>query len=274
MTDRDIRALVFDIDGTLAMMDKDSGTYEALPGAVAALAGAKDMGWPVVAYTNGTFFPPAHYYPKLADAGLHLAPGHIMTPAVVAAESLKAMGHHRVMVMADDGIRVPLADAGIEIVEPVTGSGQVDAVMTGYTRNFDTDGLEAIVGAVWDGAKPFASSLAPFVASSKGKIVGIPGAIAAAIRHCTGEEVTVFGKPSVAGMKVAGQLTDVPAAQTAVIGDDPKLEIAMARRAGALAVGVTTGIADEAAFSASPEEDRADIVLPSLEDLMDKLGGA
>ena len=32
-----IRAAVFDIDGTLAMMDKDTGTYAALPGAVAAL---------------------------------------------------------------------------------------------------------------------------------------------------------------------------------------------------------------------------------------------
>ena len=32
-----IRAAVFDIDGTLAMLDKDTGTYAALPGAVAAL---------------------------------------------------------------------------------------------------------------------------------------------------------------------------------------------------------------------------------------------
>ncbi len=76
-----IRAAVFDIDGTLAMMDKDSGTYAALPGAVAALAALKARGMPVVAYTNGTFFPPAHYYPLLADAGLVLDPGHILTPA-------------------------------------------------------------------------------------------------------------------------------------------------------------------------------------------------
>ena len=37
MDARKIRAAVFDIDGTLALMDKDKGTYEALPGAIAAL---------------------------------------------------------------------------------------------------------------------------------------------------------------------------------------------------------------------------------------------
>jgi NagD protein len=93
-----IRAVVFDIDGTLAMMDKDAGTYAALPGAVAAL---KSRGLPVVAYTNGTFFPPAHYYPLLANAGLVLAPGHILTPATVAARQLARMGVKRLMVIAD-----------------------------------------------------------------------------------------------------------------------------------------------------------------------------
>lgn len=72
-----IRALVFDIDGTLAKMDKETGTYQALPGAIDALSFARDRGMPVVAYTNGTFFPPAH-------AGLNLDDGHIVTPAVVA----------------------------------------------------------------------------------------------------------------------------------------------------------------------------------------------
>ena len=33
-----IRAAVFDIDGTIAMMDKAAGTFTALPGAAEALA--------------------------------------------------------------------------------------------------------------------------------------------------------------------------------------------------------------------------------------------
>ena len=43
-----IRAAVFDIDGTLAMMDKDKGTYTALPGTAEALADLAARGLPVV----------------------------------------------------------------------------------------------------------------------------------------------------------------------------------------------------------------------------------
>lgn len=261
---RSIGALIFDIDGTLAMLDKATGTYRALPGAVDILNEARARGWPVIAYTNGTFFPPAHYFPKLAEEGLHFEPGHILTPAVVAAEALKKAGHSRVMVLADDGIRDPLADAGIEIVEPEPDAAPVSAVMIGYTRTLSSDSLEAIVKAVWDGAVPFASSAAPFVASANGRIVGIPGAISAAITHCTGVAVNVVGKPSLLGMQIACQRTGVPAANTAVVGDDPGLEIIMARHAGALAIGVTTGHADEADFMRQPEAERADIVLPGL----------
>lgn len=271
-----IRALCFDIDGTLAMMDKDTGTYQALPGAVEALQEARLRGLPVVAYTNGTFFPPAHYYPRLADAGLLIDAGHVLTPAVVAAGVLKARGHTRVMVLADDGIRVPLAEAGIEIVEPVKGADPVSAVMVGYTRGLTSDTLEAIVGAVWDGAEPFTSSVAPFVASSKGRIVGIPGAVSASIEHCTGIKPTVMGKPSTAGMEITCGLTGVAAEETAVIGDDPKLEIQMARLAGAFAVGLTTGAYDADAFAAASEEHRANVVLTTLEGFFENpwFGGA
>ncbi|MBM1219204.1 HAD hydrolase-like protein [Ponticoccus sp. SC2-23] len=259
-----IRALVFDIDGTLAMMDKETGTYEPLPGAVEALELARARGVPVVAYTNGTFFPPDHYYPRLADAGLVIDPGHLLTPAVVAAGVLKARGHERVMVLADDGIRTPLAQAGIEMVEPVKTAGPVSAVMVGYTRALSSDALEAIVAAIWDGAKPFTSSVAPFVASSKGRIVGIPGAVSAAIEHCTGIAPEVMGKPSVAGMEIACGLTGVPAEASAVIGDDPKLEIRMGRAAGALTIGVTTGAYDAAAFEAVEPAHRAHLLLDTL----------
>lgn len=265
-----VRALVFDIDGTLAMMDKETGTYTALPGAVEALEAARARGVPVVAYTNGTFFPPAHYYPRLAEAGLAIDPGHILTPAVVAAGVLAARGHHRVMVLADDGIRVPLAEAGIEMVDPVKDAGPVSAVMVGYTRALSSDALEAIVAAVWAGAQPFTSSVAPFVASSKGRIVGIPGAVSAAIEHCTGIAPEIMGKPSVAGMEIACALTGALSEETAVIGDDPKLEIAMGRAAGAFTLGLTTGAYDRAAFDAAPAEARADLVLDTLDGVVDQ----
>lgn len=270
MDARKIRAAVFDIDGTLALMDKDKGTYEALPGAIAALDACRARGITAVAYTNGTFFPPAHYYPLLADAGLVLAPGHILTPAVVAAQQLKRLGHGRVMVTGSEGTVVPLVEAGIEVVGAGPGAGEVDAVLLAWAREFGLPELDAAAQAVWAGAPVYATSVAPFFAGAGGKrLLGVSGAMAAAIRNATGVEAQVFGKPSVAGLEIIAELTGVAAAETAVIGDDPKLEIRMARRAGALAIGVTTGVSDRAAFEAFAEDERAELVVDRLDGLLD-----
>lgn len=257
-----IRAAVFDIDGTLAMMDKEKGTYTALPGAVEAVESLSGR-MPVVAYTNGTFFPPAHYYPLLAEAGLHLAPDHILTPATVAARAL-GKRYRRVMVLGAEGTKVPLREAGVEVVETAGKTGPVDAVLLGWTKDFGAADLEAAAQAVWAGAPIYATSVAPYFASAKGRMLGISGAIAAALQNATGAKATVFGKPEIAGLQIVTELTGITPAEMAVIGDDPNLEILMARRAGALAIGVTTGIADEGAFNAMPEDQRAHHVLPAL----------
>jgi 4-nitrophenyl phosphatase len=262
-----IRAAVFDIDGTLAMMDKDKGTYAALPGAVEALAALQARGLPVVAYTNGTFFPPAHYYPLLADAGLKLAPEHILTPATVAARQLAAKGYRRVLVLGADGTRVPLRDAGVEVAVPGEG-GAVDAVLVGWMKDFGAADLEAAAQALWGGVALYATSVAPHFAGAKGRMLGISGAVAAALHNATGVKATVFGKPEVVGLMDIAAMLEVPPQEMVVIGDDPKLEIAMARRAGALAVGVTTGTVDADGFAAADPDLRAQVVLPGLPGLL------
>jgi NagD protein len=262
-----IRAAVFDIDGTLAMMDKDTGTYAALPGAVAALRALDARGMPVVAYTNGTFFPPAHYYPLLAEAGLVLAPGHILTPATVAARQLAKMGVKRLMTIAADGTRLPLRDAGIEVALAGEG-GEVDGVMLGWTKDFGAADLEAAAQLLWAGKPLYATSIAPHFAGAKGRLLGISGAVAAALHNATGVKAKVFGKPETIGIEDISAMLGVPAQEMVVIGDDPKLEIAMARKAGAFAVGVTTGTVDAAGFEAAEAGLRAQVVLPGLEGLM------
>ena len=262
-----IRAAVFDIDGTLAMMDKDTGTYAALPGAVEALAGLKARGIPVVAYTNGTFFPPAHYYPLLADAGLVLEPGHILTPATVAARQLARMGVKRLLVIAADGTRVPLRDAGIEVA--LTGEGgDVDGVMLGWTKDFGAADLEEAAQLLWAGKPLYATSIAPHFAGAKGRLLGISGAVAAALHNATGVKAKVFGKPETIGLEDISDMLGIPAQNMVVIGDDPKLEIAMARKAGAFAVGVTTGTVNDAGFMAADADLRANVVLPGLDGLL------
>ncbi|CUH80612.1 HAD-IIA family hydrolase [Tropicibacter naphthalenivorans] len=265
-----IKAAVFDIDGTLALMDKEKGTFAALPGVLDALAACRAKRIKIVAYTNGTFFAPKHYYPLLADAGIIIDPGHLLTPAAIAAQALAQRGYKRVMVLGGDGTTVPVAEAGIEVIPATKNAPKVDAVLLGYTRDLTTEGLEAVVQAVWDGATPFAGSVAPYFASSRGRMLGISGAIAAALENATDTKVTVFGKPETAGLTTVTAITGADPREMVVVGDDPKLEIRMGRRAGALTVGVTTGIADAALFNSFPEDERAHVVIPSLTQLQEQ----
>lgn len=266
----DLTAAIFDIDGTLAMLDKQTNRFEALPGALNAIRACRAAGMAVVAYTNGTIFPPERYYAPLAEAGIHLDPGHMMTPAVVAAHELVRLGHRRVMVLAAEGVSRPLAEAGIEVVAPTAEAGEVDAVLVGWTRDFDVPMLESAVGALWAGASLYATSVAPYFASSKGRALGISGAIVAGLESATEARHTLFGKPSVAGLRMVADLTGAAPSEMVVIGDDPNLELRMARRAGAFAVGVTTGTGRRADFEAVEPDERAHIVLDTLEDFIPK----
>lgn len=267
MQDRKVQAAIFDIDGTLALMDKSTNTFAALPGAVEALAACRAQGITAVAYTNGTFFPPAHYYPLLADAGIYFDVGHIITPAAIAAQRLVALGYTRVMVMGADGTTQPCIDAGLTVIAPTADAEPVEAVLLGWTRDFGAEQLEAVVQAVWDGATPFAGSVAPYFAGAKGRLLGISGAIAAALENATDTKVTVFGKPEIAGLDMVRDICGAAPENMVVIGDDPKLEIRMGRKAGAFCVGVTTGIADTARFNSFPEGERAHVVLSDLHKL-------
>jgi len=259
-----LRAFVFDIDGTLAMMDKDTSTYAALPGAVDAVRTLQSRGFPVVAYTNGTFFPPEYYVPKLADSGFKFTENEILTPATVAARKLTALNHKRVMLIGAEGTRLPLQQIGIEVIDAQIGAPKVDAVLLAWTKDFNAANLEAAAQAIWAGAPLYATSLAPYFAGAKGKMLGVSGALAAALNNATGAKATVFGKPSVDGLDIIAAQLGIAAHEMAVIGDDPKLEIMMARRGGAFAVGVTSGVANHAAFEAMPQSERAQVILPDL----------
>lgn len=265
-----IRVAVFDIDGTLAMMDKATGTYTALPGAVDALAACHAAGMQTIAYTNGTFFPPARYYPRLADAGLAFEPGHVLTPAVVAAHHLAMTGHQRVMVFGAEGTTLPMTEAGFDVVSPDAVAGPVDAVLVGWAGDFRLPQLEALVEAVWNGALPYVVSEVPYFAGANSRILGLSGAIGAMIRQTTGVAPVVVGKPSTLGMNVIEGLTGVPGSEMVVVGDDPILEAPMARRVGAFAIGVTTGVSDSHAFQRVDAEDRAHLVVSNLEGFADQ----
>ena len=93
----------------------------------------------------------------------------------------------------------------------------------------------------WGGAELCVASDVPFFATKQGRTIGYSFAITAAIRRLTRAPMTLTGKPSLLALRFVARRLGVPVRALAVVGDDPVVEILMARRGGATALAVTTG---------------------------------
>ena len=258
-------AYVFDVDGTLVLSaDPNTG------GGIRALEGAADvldhLTVPFVCFTNGTGQTPAALAAKLRQAGLPIDDAQVLTPASVAAEHIRAtypgVG---VLAFGPAGVLEPLFEAGVHLE---MNAERARVVLVGADPEFTYEKLTAACRAVWAGAELLVTSMAPYFASSGGRLPSTSGAIAAGIRHVTGVEPVVVGKPSPLVLDACARRLNVQPADLTVVGDDLRLEARMAREAGAHSVLVLTGSSREEDLARVPPEHRPDVVLRSVADLL------
>jgi 4-nitrophenyl phosphatase len=247
-----VRGWIFDVDGTLALGDQRLSGYHPLPGAVEVLELLRRRSRPFVAFTNGTTKTPAQYAQTLQHIGLPIDAAQMMTPVSVALEVFRRRKLRKLLVLGAPGVWQPLQEAGFEVVLSPQPCDDADAVFVGWYPAFTLADLEAASRALWAGAPLLTVSLAPYFASRGGRALGVSGAICAALRSITGSRPALVGKPSAGALRSAARRMGLAAAQVAVVGDDPVLEVGMARKAGALAIGVHTGLYDAAAFASAP----------------------
>jgi 4-nitrophenyl phosphatase len=243
---RAARGFVLDVDGTLVLGTRDGGDFAPLPGAVELTALLADRGVPCAVFTNGSARSPAQYVDALRAVGLTIPDDGVLTPVSSAIDVLRARGHHCVLALGtEDGLGEPLAAAGL--IPPLTGDpASADAVLIGLFRGFTMDHLDAAYAAVSAGATVYTCSDARFVATAKGPKLGTSRAIAGAIQAVTDVAAELVGKPSQHAVDAVARRLGVAPHQLVIVGDDPHMEIAMARRARALGVlvGGTAGDAD------------------------------
>lgn len=263
----EVEGFVFDMDGTLVLGDERNHGLAPLPGALEITEWLERRGVPFVVFTNGTTRPPADYARNLRQAGFKLADAAMLTPAISAADLFTRLKFRRVLALGGPGLREPLEDSGLVVVEPV-GRPQADAVLIGWYREFTMDGLEAACHAVWNGARVYSASQALYFATASGKALGTSRAIAAMIRELTGCRIHVIGKPSLDALRCAARRLGVKAANLAVVGDDPTLEVPMAHRGRALAIAVNTGLGNADSFARLPAARRPHISVAGLEELL------
>lgn len=175
-----------DLDGVVWRGD------EPVPGSAAAVARLQADGFVVGFMSNNSSHPVGDVVAKLSRCGIEADPAHVLTSALAAAELLRttlAPGA-RVMVCAGPGVEEALALAGFTPV----ADGPVEAVVVGFHRTFDFEGLARASRAVREGARFVATNLDPTYPVPGGLLPGA-GSLVAAVRTAGGREPEVAGKP-------------------------------------------------------------------------------
>ena len=264
-----INGLVFDVDGTLLLSDRALGGYEVLPGAIEALSALTRRAVPFVLLTNGSAYPPAEQAARMRSIGLPVEDAQMITPSSVTADLMSSRGVRRALVLGTHGVGHALREAGIETIytgEPRTS--EVDAVYVGWHPDCGMKDIETACHAIWAGAKLYVASDVPFFATKQGRTIGYTYAIVGAIRRVTRAPIILTGKPSLHALRFVARRLAVPVREIGVVGDDPVVETLMARRGGATAFGVTTGVTTIEDWMRQPPARRAHRVLGDLRDVL------
>ena len=264
-----LAGFMFDVDGTLLLSDRSLAGYELLPGAAETLQALAARAVPYVLLTNGSAYPPPEQAAKLRNLGLPVSDEQMITPSSVAAGLMVRNAVKRVLVLGSAGVGFALRAAGIETrTAGDAAPSDVDAVYVGWHPDCGMKDIEAACNAIFAGAKLYVASDVPFFASRHGRTIGYSFAITGAIRRVTRAPMILTGKPSRHAMKFVAERLGVPVSRVGVIGDDPVVEMSMARRFGAAAFGVTTGVTSAADWRRQPANRRPHRVLNDLRDLL------
>ena len=264
-----IKGFMFDLDGTLLLSDHTLGGYEVLPGAIEVLTDLAAKSIPYLVLTNGSAYPPPEQARRLRALGLPVADDRMFTPSSVAADVMARHGIRRTLVLGKRGVGYALSEAGIETVFPgEPRATEADAVYVGWHPECHMKDIEAACQAIWAGAKLYVASDVPFFATLGGRSMGYSYAIVGAIRRMTKVPMILTGKPSLHAMRFVARKLGVPVRAVGVVGDDPAVEIIMARRGGATAFGVTTGVMKQDDWERESGKRRPHYVLNDLRELM------
>lgn len=212
--------VVLDLDGVLWHGD------DAIAGSADAVAALRAGGARVAFLTNNSSLRIADYLAKFARFGIAAAADELMTSAQAAVALLNETltPGARVLACAGPGVVEAIDQSGFTAVD----RGPAEAVVVGWHRTFDFDGLDRAARAVRDGARFVATNADPTYPGSDHVLPGA-GAIVAAVATASGRTAEVAGKPH---SPTAALVRDRVGDHGIMVGDRPSTDGAMAAALG------------------------------------------
>lgn len=238
---------VLDLDGVVWL----SG--DEIPGSAGAVEALRRHGSRVLFATNNASPTVGELVDRLAHAGIEADPSDIVS-SPQAATGLLDPGS-TVLLLGGSGAAEALEQAGMRIV----AHGPADAVVVGWTRDFDFDRLAAASGAVRDGARLVGTNEDATFPTPDGLLPGA-GSILAAVATASGAQPLVAGKPHQPMAELIGRRAEDV---VAVVGDRPSTDGLLAQRLGVpfglVLSGVTPSVGD-----VGPDDPQATAVAADL----------
>ncbi len=259
----DVRAVLFDLDGTL---------YEdgvALPGAVAAVAELRRRGLVVGFVTNTTSRPRRALAERLERIGIPAEARQISSALVAGAAHLAARGLTRIAPLVPEPALEDLAAFTVDDERP-------EAVVVGdLERGWTFDALNRAFRQLMGGAELIALSKDRYWKKPEGLALDC-GVFVAALEYATGKQAALCGKPSSEFYRAALAMLGPGFArrphEVLMVGDDLWGDVDGAQRAGLKACLVRTGKFRAEVLASSGVTPGA--LLPSVAELPAWLGAA
>ncbi|MDN5821559.1 MAG: hypothetical protein L0H39_08730 [Brachybacterium sp.] len=191
-------ALLFDLDGTLM-----HGS-QPIPHAAAAVETARAAGRTVVFATNNASRTPQQAAEHLAVVGIAAQPEEFVTSPQVASRLLadRLETGAKVLVVGGPSLAAQMREVGLTPVD--TDSADVAAVVQGWSPDLDWSRLAEGAYAIGHGAYWMATNVDATLPTERGLAPG-NGSLVAALRHATGVEPAVAGKPEPGMVEVAAR---------------------------------------------------------------------
>jgi phospholysine phosphohistidine inorganic pyrophosphate phosphatase len=249
--------ILFDLDGVLYDAE------ELIPGAVEALEWVQAKGIPHLFVTNTTSRSRAVVIEKLAAFGFSVSQDEILTPAVAAADWLRARESAKVALFLRPSTRAEFA--GLDCLPDDAERGADCVVIGDLGEHWDYATLNRAFRLLHSNpeAQLLALGMTCYWLAPDGVSLDVAPFVAA-LEHASGRKALVFGKPAASFFRAAAARLKLLPEEILMIGDDIVTDVAGAMDAGLKGAAVRTG-----KFRPSDLEGaiKPDLVMDSVADL-------
>lgn len=252
-----MQALLFDLDGVLYQGD------QVIEGAIETLRWCEQRAIPHLFVTNTSSKPRRALVERLSAMGLSVSTEQIFAPPVAAHDYLAAQKATPIALFVREPTREDFE--GLEVIGDTAEQGARSVVIGDIGEAWDFHALNRAFRLLMAEPRPtlVALGMSRYAQRDDGLVLDVAPFIRA-LEHAADCEAVVMGKPAREFFDAAVRKLATTAAETAMVGDDIRSDVAGAQTAGLTGILVRTGKFRPADLEG---EVRPDAVLDSVADL-------